>query len=231
MCGRFVEYRSLPELRRDFPIDHVGAGIEAAANYNVAPTQAVLAIVRHSGRNVLQRLHWGLVPFWARDTTVGNRMINARQETVADKPSFRDAFRKRRCLILADGFYEWQGPPGRKQPLFITLPDDKPFGFAGLWEAWDNRGRNAQVLHSCAIVTTAASPALRVVHARMPVVLKPEAYAAWLDTAQQDAAGLLAHLPAWTQTDFVFRPVSRAVNTVQNNSAALLDPVPGAPSN
>ena len=230
MCGRFVGYRSLQELRHHFPIDRVAEGIADAANYNVAPAQEVLAIVQHGGLNVLQRLRWGLVPFWAKDAAAGQRMINARLETVAAKASFRDAFRKRRCLIMADGFYEWRGPAGSRQPVYITLPDAVPFGFAGLWEAWDNRGRNARVLYSCTIITTEAGPALRQVHARMPVVLKPEAYADWLDTQRQEAAFLLAQLPGWTQAEFVWRPVSRAVNAVHNNTPALLDPLPPAPA-
>ena len=137
MCGRFVGFRSLDGLKIYFPIDR--ATCEVASNYNVAQSQEILAIIRQDGENRLEKLHWGLVPFWAKDTSIGNRMINARAETVSEKPSFRNAFRKRRCLILADGFYEWKGEKGGKQPLLMTLPDRKPFAFAGLWETWNSK--------------------------------------------------------------------------------------------
>ena len=143
MCGRFVGFRTLAELESFFPIDRTDC--EVAANFNVAPSQEVLAIVRREGANVLEKLHWGLVPFWAKDPSIGNRLINARSETVAQKPSFRSAFKSRRCLILADGFYEWTGPKGNRQPVYLTLPDEVPFAFAGLWEAWDDKGRADEV--------------------------------------------------------------------------------------
>ena len=125
MCGRFVGFRKIEELKQYFPIDQ--SNCEAVANYNVAPTQQILAIARLGQSNVLDKYHWGLVPFWAKDTNIGYKMINARMETVATKPSFREALKKRRCLIPADGFYEWRGQKGDKQPMFITLPDQAPF--------------------------------------------------------------------------------------------------------
>ena len=124
MCGRFAGFRSLDELKGFFPIDK--AVCEAISNYNVAPSQEILALAKFEGENWLVKFHWGLVPFWAKDISIGNRMINARSESIAEKPSFRIAFKKRRCLILADGFYEWKGEKGHKQPMFITLPDHKP---------------------------------------------------------------------------------------------------------
>ena len=137
MCGRFVGFRRIEELMDFFPIDM--ANVAATENFNVAPTQEILAIVRHEGQNHLEKLNWGLVPFWSKDTSIGSKMINARSETAATKPSFRTALKKRRCLILADGFYEWTGKSGHKQPMFLTLPDGSPFAFAGLWEIWDNQ--------------------------------------------------------------------------------------------
>ena len=133
MCGRYALYSDIEQIKSLFPIDHVE--VEAAPNYNVAPTQEVLAVIRQEGGNVLDKLYWGHMTFWAKDTKIGSKMINARQETIASKPSFREAFKKRRCLIPADGFFEWTGPQGQRQPLFITLPDKTPFAFAGLWEA------------------------------------------------------------------------------------------------
>ena len=130
----FVVFSDLKQLQEHFPIDK--ALSEITPNYNVAPTQEILTIISQEGLNLLEKLHWGLVPHWAKDITTGYKMINARVETVASKPSFRDGFKKRRCLVLADGFYEWKGEKGQKLPFFITLPDEKPFAFAGLWETW-----------------------------------------------------------------------------------------------
>jgi putative SOS response-associated peptidase YedK len=128
----------------------------------------------------LEKLHWGLVPHWAKDISTGYKMINARVETVSSKPSFRDAFKKRRCLILADGFYEWKGEKGQKQPFFITLPDEKPFAFAGLWETWRDKDKQEDSYRSCTIITREASESLKDIHDRMPSVLNPDSYDAWL---------------------------------------------------
>jgi putative SOS response-associated peptidase YedK len=219
VCGRFVGFSNLEALQLYFPIDRVE--VEVAPNYNLAPTQQVAAILREGGANVLRGLQWGLVPFWAQDPSMGSRLINARAETVRTKPAFRAAFRKRRCLIPADGFYEWKGTGSPKQPMFITLPDHTPFAFAGLWEAWDARGQAAQPLLTCTILTTEASPSLRDIHQRMPVILKTEAYGDWLDPEQPESEleGLLRNT---RHTEFVARQVSRAVNSVRNNSAALI---------
>jgi putative SOS response-associated peptidase YedK len=218
MCGRFVGFSNLDALQLYFPIDRVEA--EASPNYNVAPTQTVLAILREGRENVLRRLHWGLVPFWAREASIGSRMINARVETVSAKPAFRAAFRKRRCLIPADGFYEWKGEKSPKQPMLITLPDETPFAFAGLWEIWDPKGATAPLV-SCTILTTASSPALREIHHRMPVILKPQAFGDWLDPERQEI-DLEALLAGMVHTEFKARPVSPAVNSTRNNSAELI---------
>lgn len=156
MCGRFVVFSNLEQFKQHFPIDQTLS--EVTPNYNVAPTQEILAIFRQEGLNVLEKLHWGLVTHWAKDLSTGYKMINARSETIAIKPSFRDSFKKRRCLILADGFYEWTGPKGNKQPVFITLPDEKPFAFAGLWETWHDKDHQEAPYRSCAIITREASP-------------------------------------------------------------------------
>ena len=223
MCGRFVGFRPIEVLQQYFPIDQTAA--ETTANYNVAPSQEVLAVVRREDQNWLEHFHWGLVPFWAKDPSIGNRLINARAETVAAKPSFRHAFRKRRCLILTDGFYEWTGTKGHKQPVFITLPEDRPFAFAGLWESWRPPDRDGDRYRSCTIITTAASPSLQPIHHRMPAVLKPEAYGAWLDPNLADTRKLTDLLTHGIQTDFTHRPVSKAVNATRNNSPACIDPI------
>ncbi len=222
MCGRFAGFRSLDELKRFFPIDN--ATCEVTANYNIAPSQKVLTIVRRSGENWLENLHWGLVPFWARDISIGNKLINARCESIAQKPSFRDAFRKRRCLIPADGFFEWQGEKGCKQPMFITLPDKSPFAFAGLWETWCRREDADKIYKSCTIITTRASRSIRTIHHRMPAILKKDAYDSWLDPGNQDAAELAATLKDDIHTTFIGHPVSNQVNSAANNDSSVIDP-------
>ena len=219
MCGRFVGYRGIAELKSVFPIDLVEAKV--SPNYNVAPTQNVLSIIRKDNSNVLTGLHWGLVPFWAKDTKIGYRMINARAETVASKPAFRNAFKKRRCLIPADGFYEWKGKAGKKQPMYITLPDEAPFAFAGLWEIWDRDKEAENPLLSCTILTTDASPSIEDIHNRMPVILKSAAYQAWLnqEITEIDLDDILEKK---IHKEFRFRPVSKAVNSVKNNSLELI---------
>ncbi|WP_419656314.1 conserved uncharacterized protein, DUF159 [Desulfosarcina variabilis str. Montpellier] len=223
MCGRFVGFRPLKDLMNYFPIDV--ANIEVTENFNVAPTQEILAITRHDEKNHLERLHWGFVPFWAKDTTVGSRMINARSETVATKPSFRTAFKNRRCLILADGFYEWAGKAGNKQPMFLTLPDGKPFAFAGLWETWDNQGKEPIPYRSATILTREASASVMPIHNRMPVILQPKAFDLWLDRKNQDVRLLqdLLHKQIYTRLKSV--PVSNQVNSVKVNRPGNIKPV------
>ena len=222
MCGRFVGYRDLEALKAHFPIDRVEA--EISPNYNMAPTQMIPAIVRQDNVNILRMFRWGLVPFWAKDPSIGNKMINARSETVDAKPSFKNAFKKRRCLIPADGFYEWKGPKGSKQPVFITLPDGEPLGFAGLWEIWDDKGKAEEPLYTCTIITTEASSVMKDIHHRMPVILKPEAFKEWIK-ADTPLETLKEIISTHTHKDLVFRPVSKAVNSVQNNSADLINKV------
>ena len=223
MCGRFVGFRSLEELKENFPIDK--ADCEVTASYNVAPSQEILAIINMAGENRLDKFHWGLVPFWAKDISIGNRMINARSETIAEKPSFRNAFKKRRCLILADGFYEWKGEKGHKQPMFITLPDRKPFAFAGLWETWNNKSGSAPLYKSCTIITTQASETFSEIHHRMPVILKSEFYEPWLDSQNHDLDALKSILKNEIHTDLVSYPVSKQVNSASHNKPSCIEPI------
>lgn len=215
MCGRFVNFRRLEEWIKHFPIDV--AKVAVTPNYNVAPTQEVLAIVRLDDQNHLEKLHWGLVPFWATDPSIGGRMINARSETVAAKPSFRKAFQWRRCLILADGFYEWKGGKGHKQPMFLTLPDGRPLAFAGLWESWNNQGKEPVPYRSCTILTRQASQSVLPIHNRMPVILKPEAFGPWLSRDSQDVVALLDIIHKQVYTELKSVPVSKQVNSIKNN--------------
>jgi len=223
MCGRFVGFRSLEELKENFPIDK--AACEVTANYNAAPSQEILAIIKQAAENRLDRFHWGLVPFWAKDISIGNRMINARSETIAEKPSFRNAFKKRRCLILADGFYEWKGEKGHKQPMFITLPDRKPFAFAGLWETWNKKSDSASIYKSCTIITTQASETFSEIHHRMPVILKSEIYEPWLDPQNHDLDELKNILKIEILTELVSCPVSKQVNSASHNNPSCIEPI------
>lgn len=212
MCGRFVGFRSLHELKKTFPIDK--ATCEVTENYNVGPSQEVLAIIKYEKENWLEKLHWGLVPFWAKDISIGNKLINARAETIASKPSFRNAFKKHRCLIPADGFYEWKGPKGQKQPMLITLPESKPFAFAGLWETWNKKDDQDTIYKSCTIITTEASDSVREIHHRMPAILKPEMYESWLDPLNQNINELKNILQTGIVTELMSHAVSKSVNSV-----------------
>ena len=223
MCGRFVGFRPIKDLMKYFPIDVATA--EVTENFNVAPTQEILAIIRHDDKNHLEKLHWGFVPFWAKDTSIGSRMINARSETVATKPSFRTAFKNRRCLILADGFYEWTGKAGEKQPMFLTLANGKPFAFAGLWETWDNQGKEPIPYRSATILTREASESMKSIHHRMPVILRPKAFDLWLDRKNQDVRLLQDLLQKQIYTRLKSVPVSKQVNSVKVNRPGNIKPV------
>jgi len=224
MCGRFVQFSSLRTLESYFGIESTAC--EVAASYNIAPSHEVLAIIHDGGRR-LERLHWGLVPSWAKDLSDASRLINARAETIAQKPSFRTAFKRRRCLLLADGFYEWKGSKGNKQPYFIALPSKHPFAFAGLWELWKNKeaADGARVYKSCTIITTEASRSVHDIHHRMPVILEPEAYNDWLDPQIQETERLQEILQQHHIREMIYYPVSKLVNHVQNNSVACIQPI------
>jgi putative SOS response-associated peptidase YedK len=223
MCGRFVRHSSLELIEKTFNVDH--PSFEVTHSYNIAPTQAVLAVVRNGCAGLVQ-LHWGLVPYFAKDASGAARMINARSETLATKTSFRNAFKNRRCLIVADGFYEWTGPKGQKQAWYITLPSGGPFGLAGLWEVWRADDRMTEI-RSCTIITADASPGLRDIHNRMPVILRARAYDAWLDPANQDAGRLQQILQKDCHAEFKRTAVSSRVNYVGNTDASCIEPMQG----
>lgn len=226
MCGRFVAATPVPLLTERFCVDEVRDPLPEPS-WNVAPTDPVPAVVDRGGRRLLGTFRWGLVPSWARDPSGAARMINARAETVATKPAFREAVRRRRCLIPADGFYEWPRRPGQRAgaPVFVCATGGTPLAFAGLWEVW--RG-GAAPLRTCTIVTTAANAALSPIHDRMPVVLPPETWDAWLDPSRTDPASLLALLGPAPDDLLTVRPASPLVNDVRNNGPALLAAPDGA---
>ena len=174
MCGRFARYSLSRELERYFHAHP--PSFELQPNYNVAPTQEIPVIVIHEDERHIKKRHWGLVPFWAKDISIGSRMINARVETLTSKPAFRAALKQRRCLIPADGFYEWLGKSGSKQPYFFHLPSGEPFAFAGLYEAWEDKEAppGTGPYKSCTIITTEASDSVKDIHNRMPLIPKPK---------------------------------------------------------
>jgi putative SOS response-associated peptidase YedK len=220
MCGRYAFFSPAEAVRRTFALDEVP---ELEPRYNIAPTQDVPAVRSgDEGRRAFAMLHWGLVPKWASGRAVGNRMINARAETLAEKPSFRDAFRRRRCLVLADGWYEWQVAAGGKQPWFIRMKDAQPFALAGLWERWQDPA-GGSTLESCAIVTTDASTSISRIHDRMPVVLAQGHWDRWLDTAFSDTDTLSGLLRPFDSQALESWPVSRQVNAPRNQGPALIE--------
>jgi putative SOS response-associated peptidase YedK len=222
MCGRFAFSLDLTALGEAFPwLEPV---TELQSSYNIAPTQAV-PVVPNDGSAAIKLFRWGLVPPWADDPSMGNRMINARAETLAEKPSFRNAFRRRRCLILAAGFFEWRKDKGGgKTPMFVRLKSGLPFAFAGLWERWSSKETGEELL-SCTIVTCEPNPLIAEFHHRMPVILPPEVHLAWIDPRErqpQELAGLLAPYPAEEMEAY---PVSKAVNNPRNNSPQCILPL------
>jgi putative SOS response-associated peptidase YedK len=218
MCGRYTLSTPAGRLAEEFRLDDA---VEIPPSYNVAPTQQVAAVLEEEGKRRLEMLRWGLVPSWADDPEIGARMINARSETAAEKPSFRSAFRRRRCLIAADGFYEWKRENGSKQPYYFHMREDRPFAFAGLWESWEKDGDGA--LRSCAILTTRANSVLDGIHDRMPVILPSESYDAWLDpdAEKEELAELLIPYPG---DDLETYPVGRFVNSPRNNDERCIEP-------
>lgn len=220
MCGRFTRTATLEELQRLFGFEERP---NIAPQTNIAPTQDIGIVRREDdGKSHWRTARWGLVPGWAKDLSIGAKMINARGETLAEKPAFRNAFARRRCLIPADGFYEWKTEEDGKQPYRITLSDGRPFAFAGIWEAWSEPGTKRR-LESCSIVTTQAAPAIAEIHHRMPVMLEGEAFERWLDPAAKRDS--LQALLAPYDGELRAYKVSRAVNKVANDSLDLLEPL------
>jgi putative SOS response-associated peptidase YedK len=239
MCGRFVSSHSADKIAEFFGASFEGEAT-LPANYNVAPTQDVYAVVSDAdGARDVQPFHWGLVPSWAKDIKVGSKMINARGETIAEKPAFKGLFKKHRLIIPMDGFYEWQqagaGAPmskaGKpmKTPMYIQRADGQPLAVAGLWATWRDKtaGPDAGWLHSCTVITTAANDTMAPVHDRMPVLLSPEHWEEWLDPTNNDIEGLQHLLIPAANDVLVMHAVSTAVNNVRNMGPELM--LPAAP--
>jgi len=220
MCGRYAFFSPAEAVKRTFALDLLP---ELKPRYNIAPTQSVAALrVAEEGRRTLVMLHWGLVPHWAKERAIGNRMINARSETLAEKPSYREAFRRRRCLVLADGWYEWQPAPGGKQPWVVRLRDPRPIAFAGLWEKWKDPA-GGELLESCTIVTCDASESIRRIHDRMPAVLPEQSWDRWMDPACSDTEALSKILGPYDAKALRAWQVSRLVNAPKNEGPKLIE--------
>ena len=222
MCGRFTLVADPNELREAFPWVNIPQAPEA--RYNVAPTQPV-AVIPNDGKNTLDYYNWGLIPFWAKDPSIGSRMINARSETLVEKPAFRSAYRRRRCLIPASGFYEWKVEDGQKAktPMYIQLKSGKPFAFAGLWERWESK-EGSSIL-SCTIITIQPNELVSQIHNRMPVIVDPENYSLWLDPGEPPVGKLDEVLKTYPASEMQAFAVSRMVNKPEFDSPELIRPV------
>ena len=221
MCGRFSLIPDLDTLQLRF---HFQPGhISHAPRYNVAPTQEVLTVINDSTENHAQFMRWGLIPFWAKDPSIGQRMINARAETVVEKPSFRKAFQSRRCLIAADGFFEWRREGKFKVPTRITTKSGEPFGFAGLWETW--KSPDDQLVKSCTIITTTPNALMEPIHNRMPVILSRDAEERWLDPNNSDIAELRELLVPYPAGELEAYEVSTIVNSPRYDNRECIAPV------
>ena len=217
MCGRFSLIADLWELALRFKFDADGLTVKSA--YNLAPTQDVLTVVGGDTKQGMF-MRWGLIPHWARDTSLGSRMYNARAETVAEKPSFREALRRKRCLVLADGFYEWQRTGAAKRPMRAVMRSGEPFAFAGLWSTW--RGLNGDRISSCSIITTVANDLLRPIHDRMPVILPEEQEEFWLDASIEDSGALTSVLTPYPAHAMEMYEVSALVNSTSNDGPEVI---------
>ncbi|MBV6684654.1 SOS response-associated peptidase [Bacillus sp. JRC01] len=219
MCGRFSLIESVHELQQQFEFD-ISAKLEP--RFNIAPSQEVFSIISDGKKRRGGTLRWGLVPHWAKEAKIGYKMINARAEGIEEKPSFREPFRKKRCLIIADGFYEWKQVDDRKQPYRFVMKDGKPFAFAGLWETWK---KGDAPLHTCTIITTTPNALTEDVHDRMPVILKRTDYARWLDPSNQAVDELKSLLVPYPAEEMELYAVSELVNSPKNDVADVLSPL------
>lgn len=223
MCGRFTLFAPYYEIIDRFDIESAFSESDYIPSYNIAPSQQVVAIINDGRKNRLGHLRWGLIPPWAKDEKIGYKMINARAETVAEKPSFRQAFRKQRCILPADSFYEWQRKDGEKIPMRIKMKNDELFAIAGLWEAW--KSPEGKVIYTCTAITTGPNDLMQPIHDRMPVILKREDEAAWLDPRNDTVNFLGNMLRPFDENQMDAYSVSPAVNSPKNNEVSLILPV------
>jgi putative SOS response-associated peptidase YedK len=228
MCGRFVSATPPDQIAAYFGTQAPEAVLEPS--FNVAPTNDVYAVLADGSTRHLDAFHWGLVPLWAKDPKIGSRMINARAETLAEKSAYKSAFKRRRCIIPADGFFEWRKDPAapakaKKQPYFIHRPDGEPYALAGLWEVWKGPNKDQEPLRSCTIITTSPNAPMAAIHDRMPVILPPAAWDTWLDREVDDLELLGKLLVPSAPEIIAMHPVSTDVNNVRNKGRHLIEAV------
>lgn len=219
MCGRFTLTLDMNTIAETFGVEPT---LSSSARYNIAPTQEVVTVLQdaQNPKPHLEWLRWGLIPSWAKDESIGSRMINARAETLAEKPSFKRLLTSRRCLVVADGFYEWKQAAKTKTPMYITMRDHEPFAFAGLWDLW--KSPDGQQLRTCTIITTEPNSLMAEIHTRMPAILTREARDLWLDPEMKDSHGLTSLLTPYPAEQFAAREVSKLVNNPRVDSAELI---------
>lgn len=219
MCGRFTLFSSEQEL-----IDYFQVANEffIKPRYNIAPSQQILTIIEDKGERRAGQLTWGLIPFWAKNKRIGSKMINARGETIAEKPSFKRAFQSRRCIIPTNGFYEWKKIGRNKQPYFISMKEEPLFAFAGLWEKWVDQQTN-EAIFSCTIITTTANDAIKALHHRMPVILDKSAQSIWLNNQTFPEEQLKSFIKPYPADKFSIYPVSAYVNSTKNESEQCIE--------
>jgi putative SOS response-associated peptidase YedK len=220
MCGRFVRKSTIEVIAEEFQVKRVSCDLKPS--YNIAPGDN-LAVIIDDGANYLIQLRWGLIPSWAKDPSIGNKMINARAETISEKPSFKTAFRKRRCLIVADGFYEWRKDGRVKTPVYVRLKSERPFGFAGLYDSWTSP--EGKEISTCTIITTGPNELMKPIHDRMPVIIPKAQEALWLDSSIQDERLLFPVLKPYDSQEMEAYDVSQIVNSPKNNSPECIKPV------
>jgi putative SOS response-associated peptidase YedK len=221
MCGRFTLHTNLSQIEKTFGVEAIHA--ELKPSYNIAPTQDVLTVVQRDGHTALEAMRWGLIPFWAKDASIGSRMINARAESVAEKPAFKRPLKSQRCLVVADGFYEWRKIGAKKIPMLIRLKSKRPFGFAGLYDTW--KSPEGEPIISCTIITTNANDLVKPIHDRMPVIIPKRQQKYWLDPKHQDLEALAALLEPYPADVMEAYEVSRLVNSPKNNSPECIAPI------
>lgn len=220
MCGRAVIISPIEVIAEEFGIDNPRMTVKPS--YNISPSQNMLAVIKQESRK-LMTCKWGFIPSWAKDPAIGHKMINARAETIATKPAFRSSYKKHRCLIVADGFYEWKKTEHGKVPYFIHLKSGKPFGFAGIYSRWTSD--KGESIDTCSIITTSANELIETVHDRMPVIISKESMESWLDTDMTDEGILSSMLKPYPSEEMELYQISKMVNDPKHNSPDLLEPV------
>ena len=225
MCGRFIQISDPEKIKISITDLEIEEGVRERfkQRFNIAPTQDILTVLNRPVPK-LTFTHWGLIPFWAKDKAIGNRMINARADTIATKPSFKESFKKRRCIILSDGFFEWKQKNKIKTPYFIRMKTGEPFAFAGLWDNWTNE-QTGETLISSTIITTDANSFVSYIHNRMPAILEPDSYRFWLNPLPESANNLMKCIKPFPHDELEALEISRLVNSPQNDSPEIIKPV------